>query len=106
VISPLYSDLMWSHLVHCIQAWGPHYKKDAELLEWVQRRTTEMIRGLEYLSCKEGLRELGFFSLEKRRLQGDLIVAFQAASTHCWLMSSYIYVYHIYVIILPEQNMT
>jgi len=52
----------------------PHYKKDIELLESVQRRAMRLLKGLENKSYKQWLRDLGWFSLEKRRLRGDLLV--------------------------------
>ncbi|KAK4823151.1 hypothetical protein QYF61_026927, partial [Mycteria americana] len=74
VILPLCSALGRPHLEYCIQLWGPQREKDMDL-GGPRGPSWRPMQG--HVSYEDRLRELGLDSLEKRRLRGDIIPAFQ-----------------------------
>jgi len=54
----------------------PQNKIHQKLVEQIKRRVTKTIRGLEHLSIEERLRDMGLFSMEKRRLRDTLLWPF------------------------------
>jgi len=65
-----------------VLCWAPHYKKDIEVLECVQRRERSC-EGSGAQCYGEWIRETGWFHLEKRWLRGDLITHYNYLKGGC-----------------------
>ena len=64
LILQLYKSLARPRLEKCIQAWRPYLKKDINVLERVQKRTTKLISGLSEMGYEKRLKILGLTTLE------------------------------------------
>ena len=68
---------MHTVLATTLPGHGSFGERDVEALERVQKRFTRMLPGLEGVGYEERLNKLGLFSLERRRLRGDLIEVYK-----------------------------
>ena len=73
----LYKTLVRPHVEYSISAWSPHYIKDKNQIEKVQRRFTKMIPELHGLTYGNRLKALKLWTLEERRNRADLIEVFK-----------------------------
>eukprot|EP00061_Rhincodon_typus_P017263 g45878.t1 len=73
VMLRLYKTLVRPLLEDYVQFWLSSYRKDIIKLDKVQERFTWILSVLKGLNYKERLDRLGLFSLECRRLRGDLM---------------------------------
>ena len=77
ILTTLYKSLVRPHLEYSTAAWSPHYVKDREMLEKVQRRFMRMVLGLGDLGYGERLGVLGLMTLEERRNRSDMVEMFR-----------------------------
>ena len=77
ILIRLYKSLVRPHLEYCTAAWSPHYCKDKQLIEKVQRRFTRMIPDLKDLPYEQRLAKTKLWSLEDRRIRADLIEVYK-----------------------------
>ena len=69
-----YNTCVWTHLEYCIQAWSQRLHKNKACFEKPQRRATRLVMRFKKLpcECQVNLKTLEIYSLERRRLCGDL----------------------------------
>ena len=73
----IYKTFIRPHLEFCIQAWSPHYIKDIEVLENVQKVATKLVPKLRKFSYSTRLRMLGITSQKEKRVRGDMIEVYK-----------------------------
>jgi hypothetical protein len=77
IVLALYNALVRPLLEYAVQFWSPTLVKDIERLERVQKRATKLIPSIRNKGYERRLNDLKLFTLEKRRLRGQLIETFK-----------------------------
>ena len=73
----LFKAIIRPHLEYGVPIWYPYKKKEKECIKDVQRRATQQIRELKFLTYEERLKRLDLPTLMYRRLRGDMIEVYK-----------------------------
>lgn len=73
----LYGAMVRPLLEYAAQFWSPTKRADVERLERVQARATKLVPSIRNKGYPRRLADLGLFTLEQRRLRGQLIETFK-----------------------------
>ena len=74
----VYKSFIRPRVEFCVKNWNPHFLKDEEVIEKVQKRATKCVKGMK--GKKYWLHILGLTTLKRRRIRGDLIETFKILS--------------------------
>ena len=77
VVLQLYNSLVRPLLEYAVQFWSPTLRADVERLERVQARATKLVPEIRYKGYARRLEDLDLFTLEQRRMRGQLIETFK-----------------------------
>jgi len=75
IVLQLYKSLVRPHLEYSVKPERPHFHKNIDLLEGVQRRATKLITSIKDKTYEDRLRLVNLTTLETRRLRFCLFVA-------------------------------
>ena len=84
-IVSLNTELSRPCLEYWVQFWVPHYKKDVELLETVQRRARKLVKWLENKSYEEWLKELELLTMEENEEWPLFSLQLHERRIQCWV---------------------
>ena len=73
----LFKSLVRSHLEYGSTVWSVANKKEAIIIENVQRRATRLIKEIQHLSYGNRLKHLGLPTLQYRRIRADVVETFK-----------------------------
>ncbi len=79
-----------------------YLRRDIALMEHIQHLATRMVKGMRESPYEDRLRQLNIFSLERHRLRGDLILAYNTF----FLSLTLIFTYHLAVLLIFAQSPT